>query len=64
MSVNHSIRSADSHLMELPHFELRFAFDDDEAPRWVTIYARSDEETITQWISMDVGHVVELDEIA
>lgn len=64
MSVNDSIPPADSHLVDLPRFELNFAFDDEEAPRWVTVYAEGDDEEITRWISMDVDHVVGLDRIA
>lgn len=64
MSVNDAIRSSDGDLAALPNFDLCFAFDDDEAPRWVTVYSEVDDEFTTQWLSMRADLAVGLDQIA
>lgn len=52
-------------LEELPEFELRFHFDDEDDPQTVTIFQPgTDEAAATQWITVDHRYAVPLDEIS
>lgn len=49
---------------ELPAFELRWRFDDEDAPTEVTVFSPADgADVTTAWLTMDVDHAVRVDEI-
>lgn len=64
MSAIEPIDSADGTAREeLPEFELSYLFDDKEDPAEVTVFGGDGEAVLTNWITIDEGHAVPLDEV-
>lgn len=50
-------------LHELPDFDLEYLFDDDEDPTEVTVFVDNAADLSTNWITIDAGHAVALEEV-
>jgi len=64
MSVHDSSLDHRNDLDALPSFELSFDFDDDERPRWVTVYSEQEDEIATHWLSIEVDYAIDLAKVA
>jgi hypothetical protein len=62
-AIEPSTQSQQTHLEELPQFDLEYLFDDDDDPTEVTVFSDDPESLSTQWITVDRQHAVPLEEV-
>lgn len=59
-----SASDATETLGDLPEFELSYLYDDTDDPTEVTVFPGEDESELpTQWLSMDIGHAVAIENV-
>ena len=64
MSVTERPQRATTALEELPDFDLSYLYDDSEEPTEVTVFPGDcGDELATNWITVDAGHAVPLEDI-
>lgn len=63
MSAPDTIPDESSRLASVPSFELSFAVDDEEDPSEVTVFPEDGATPTTTWITMDVEHTVDLEDV-
>lgn len=61
-AIEHGTADDDEKLHQLPSFDLEYLHDDDENPKEVTVFVDG-ADLSTNWITIDAGHAVPLEEV-
>lgn len=63
MSAPGTLPDESTRLETAPDFELSFAVDDEDDPSEVTVFPEDGSTPTTTWITIDVEHAVDLEDV-
>jgi hypothetical protein len=56
-------RGGDRSLHELPTFDFRYLIDDEVSPAEVTVFPADPRDPVTEWLTVDTGTAVSLEDV-